>query len=127
MTHLRQLQRISAYGLARDGESMLLVRAGNEWMLPGGGVEHGEHPAETVVREFAESAGLQVKVDRLIDVGSDHRQLPSGIDFHSVFAVFAVTVAGGALLDGPSWVPVAQLAETPMPDSLREILARSAS
>ena len=134
MTHLRQLQRISSYGLARDGDAVLLVRTSSAeaFMLPGGGVEHGEHPAESVAREFAELTGLAVKVDKLLDVGSDHRQLPSGIDFHGVFAVFGVTVVGGALrttadgpLEAPIWVPASALADTPLLDSVREIITRA--
>jgi ADP-ribose pyrophosphatase YjhB (NUDIX family) len=92
-------------------------------------VEHGEHPAESVVREFADLTGLVVKVDRLLDVGSDHRQLASGIDFHGVFAVFGVTVVGGTLrttadgpLEAPVWTPLSALPETPLLDSVREII-----
>ena len=134
MTHLRQLQRISSYGLARDGDAVLLVRTNSAdvFMLPGGGVEHGEHPAESVVREFADLTGLAVKVDRLLDVGSDHRQLPSGIDFHGVFAVFGVSVVGGTLrttadgpLEPPVWVPLAALPDTPLLDTVREIILNS--
>ena len=32
------------------------------WQLPGGGLEHAEHPADAVVREFAEETGLTVAV-----------------------------------------------------------------
>jgi len=34
------------------------------WVLPGGGIEVGEDPAETVVREIYEESGLVVKVTR---------------------------------------------------------------
>jgi len=38
------------------------------WNLPGGGVESGELPTETVVRETREETGLEVAVGRLVGV-----------------------------------------------------------
>ncbi|OXM55034.1 NUDIX hydrolase [Amycolatopsis alba] len=57
-----------AYGrLIRDGKILFIRRRpgsflGGHWELPGGTVEPGEEPAETVVREFAEETGLTVRV-----------------------------------------------------------------
>ncbi|MEV7548777.1 NUDIX hydrolase [Amycolatopsis sp. NPDC089917] len=57
-----------AYGtLIRDGKFLFIRRRpgsflGGRWELPGGTVEPGEPPAETVVREFAEETGLTVHV-----------------------------------------------------------------
>ena len=53
-----------AYGLCRNPSgSLLLVRiAGGidkgRWTLPGGGIEWGEHPEETVRREMQEETGI---------------------------------------------------------------------
>ena len=87
-----RLQRVSVYGLARTSDAVLMVQIGpdphgdtGKWMLPGGGVEHGEHPCAAVIREMLGETGYAVAVDRLLEVGSDHRLLPSGIDFHGVF------------------------------------------
>jgi 8-oxo-dGTP diphosphatase len=57
---------------------------GGKWMLPGGGVEHGEHPEETVVRELREETGYHVTVGALLEVGSDHRLLPTEVDLPRV-------------------------------------------
>ncbi|WET77447.1 NUDIX hydrolase [Amycolatopsis sp. QT-25] len=57
-----------AYGrLIRDGKILFIRRRpgsflGGHWELPGGTVEPGERPTETVVREFAEETGLTVRV-----------------------------------------------------------------
>ena len=66
---------------------MLLVRASPRsgtpgvWSLPGGAVDHGEHPNDTVVRETAAETGLSVAVTGLADVLADMRALPQrGVD-----------------------------------------------
>ena len=63
-------RRIAAYGVCRDDDGRVLLARGSApagspalWPLPGGGVEHGEHPDDAVVREFAEETGLAVAVD----------------------------------------------------------------
>ena len=55
---------LGAYALCMDAqEHLLLARmatgpdAGG-WTLPGGGVEQGEHPDESVLRELMEEAGI---------------------------------------------------------------------
>src|SRR5580658_5503912 len=54
-------QRIAAYGICRDGDGrILLARASPAisleglWFLPGGGVDHGEHPIDSLRREIEE-------------------------------------------------------------------------
>ena len=53
-----------------EGYSLILLRAATmptfplSWGFPGGGIEPGESPAEAVVRELAEEAGLHVPVTR---------------------------------------------------------------
>ena len=36
------------------------------WVLPGGGIDEGETPEETVVREAFEETGLGVKIERQV-------------------------------------------------------------
>ena len=52
-------QRIAAYGVCVDAQDkLLLARASSSltiqgrWFLPGGGVDHGEHPADAVRMEI---------------------------------------------------------------------------
>ena len=55
--------------IIRDGK-ILMVRHQHEgrnyWTLPGGGLEHGETPAQAAIREVAEETGLIVSIDRLV-------------------------------------------------------------
>lgn len=75
---MRARQRIAAYALIEDDTGRVLLtrgpegrRRGRRWLLPGGGVEHGEHPEQTVIREAWEETGLRIKVGPLRNVVSD--------------------------------------------------------
>jgi len=113
-------QRLAAYGLVVSEGRVLLTRASSSsdfpgaWSLPGGGVDHGEHPEQTVVREFLEETGLAVAVDGECAVFSDVMDIPhKGIRLHHVRLCYRVTVVGGTLrneyhgtTDLVRWVPV---------------------
>jgi 8-oxo-dGTP diphosphatase len=64
--------RVAAYGVCWHDGSVLLARyvspdgAQRHWTMPGGKVEHGEDPYDTVVREVAEETGYRVVVDGLL-------------------------------------------------------------
>jgi ADP-ribose pyrophosphatase YjhB (NUDIX family) len=104
---LEPLRKIAAYGLCLDPSGrVLLVRASprsgtpGAWSLPGGAVDHGEHPLDTVVRETAAETGLSVTVARLRDVLADMRALPGrGIVLHTDRLLYEVMIRGGALRD----------------------------
>jgi 8-oxo-dGTP diphosphatase len=70
-------QRLAAYALIIDDAGRVLLsrelgrRRPSPWLLPGGGVEHGEHPEQAVIREVQEETGLAVQVGALQKVLSD--------------------------------------------------------
>ena len=103
-------RRVGAYGICRDEHGRVLLARGSArsafpgvWSLPGGGVEQGEHPDRTVVREFAEETGLVVTVDGLNSALADVVRLPGSdvpapdIGEHNDRLVYDVRVGGGAL------------------------------
>jgi len=103
---LEPLRRIAAYALCNDNSDILLVRASSRsgtpgaWSLPGGAVDHGENPTDTVVRETAAETGLSVAVAGLKDVLADMRALPGrGVTIHTDRLIYQVTVRGGSLRD----------------------------
>jgi ADP-ribose pyrophosphatase YjhB (NUDIX family) len=58
--------RVGAYAIVTDGSSRILLcriapgyPAAGRWTLPGGGVDHGEHPDAAVLRELREETGLE--------------------------------------------------------------------
>jgi 8-oxo-dGTP diphosphatase len=57
--------RPSAYLLVRnDADALAVVRTRSGFMLPGGGIETGETPADAARREAAEECGLVIDVGR---------------------------------------------------------------
>jgi ADP-ribose pyrophosphatase YjhB (NUDIX family) len=106
----KERQRIAAYGVVRDDEDrLLLARAAplltlrGRWFLPGGGVQHGESPADSLQREIAEESGLTVVPGPLLDVLSDIRTIPDGTSLHTVRLIYEVASWHGSLrpeLDG---------------------------
>jgi 8-oxo-dGTP diphosphatase len=95
-------QRLAAYAIVVADGRMLLTQLSHRtgwpggWTLPGGGVDHGEHPRDTVVRETFEETGQRVVDPVLVDVESEHFEgiSPRGVleDFHAVRLLFAVQV-----------------------------------
>lgn len=123
------MRRIGAYGVVRDGAGRVVLARSSErsdvvgmWYLPGGGVEHGEDPADTVVREAAEETGLEMTVTGLRSVVSDVLELPARAQsLHTDRILYDLRTVGGTLRDETAgttdtarWVPVAEAARLPL-------------
>jgi ADP-ribose pyrophosphatase YjhB (NUDIX family) len=129
-------QRVAAYAVIRRGDEILLTRLSarahlpGAWTLPGGGVEHGERPADGLAREVLEECGVATTVGALLDV-HDVRLVgtaPDGRtqDYHGIHLLYDATVAADAIprvvevggtTDAAAWVPVAEVL-----DGRREVL-----
>jgi ADP-ribose pyrophosphatase YjhB (NUDIX family) len=78
-----------------DHGRIVLVRRAIEpgygkWVFPGGYVDRGEEVPHAAIREAREEAGLDVRIDRLINVYSYAGRTP-------VIVVYAATMVGGCL------------------------------
>jgi len=96
--------RVSAYGLLRRDNQMLLCRLSQKvginpgaWTLPGGGIDFGEDPEDAVVREFREETGLTVKVAKLLSVDSLADSVPGWAPMHSIRIIYKVDYVRGEL------------------------------
>ncbi|GGS72016.1 NUDIX hydrolase [Streptomyces griseoviridis] len=134
---MRRTLRVAAYALCvRDGRVLLARMPGRrggppEWVLPGGGVEHGEDPCDAVVRELAEETGYRVEVTALLGVDSLRATLPRrfgrAVDHHAVRLLYAGRVVAGDLrpetggsTDLAAWHPldaVPSLVRVPLVDT----------
>jgi ADP-ribose pyrophosphatase YjhB (NUDIX family) len=131
-------QRIAAYGVCVDAQGrLLLARAApslslrGRWFLPGGGVDHGEHPTAALRREFEEESGLTVELGPLLDVLSDVRTLPDATVLHTVRLIYRVARWNGTLraeregtTDAVRWVEREELAALPLAHYVEEVVAR---
>ncbi|MDT7554240.1 MAG: 8-oxo-dGTP diphosphatase [Pseudonocardiales bacterium] len=121
---MRRHQRVAAYAVCRRDDTVLLARwtgpRGPEWTLPGGGIDHGEDPADAAVREVREETGYTARLDRLLAIYSFQtviRDAAEPIDHHGIQIVYAGTVVDGELVfevggstDMAAWVPLGEVA-----------------
>ena len=101
--------RLGAYAVAldRDGRILLCRLSADEveagaWTLPGGGVEFGEHPDDTVLRELEEESGLTGRIDDVLGIFSKiytHSRAADGADLHFLGLLYRVAVTGGTIRD----------------------------
>jgi ADP-ribose pyrophosphatase YjhB (NUDIX family) len=137
-------QRVAAYALIHRDDELLLTRLAphvrfNGWTLPGGGIDHGEHPRDALRREIYEEAGLHAEPGRILDVHSTHftGARPDGMveDYHGIGLIFEAEVLPessgvdphvvdvGGSTDLAAWVPVGEAADLSLSGSARHALA----
>jgi len=101
----RREQRVAAYGLAVEGDEVLLTRLARGvhrglWTLPGGGLTFGERPADAVVRETREETGLDVRATDLLDVDAERLEFERNgqrIEGHPIRILYRLEILGGTL------------------------------
>ncbi|MBP2018233.1 ADP-ribose pyrophosphatase YjhB (NUDIX family) [Symbiobacterium terraclitae] len=117
--------RIGAYGICIDsGKILLIKKAKGPYKglcdLPGGGIEFGESPPDTVVREFLEETGIAVEVRDLVGAFSRVSTFVSDtgthmVELHHLGFLYRVSVSGPApVKSGPDghdslgtvWLPL---------------------
>ena len=136
----KQHTSVRAYGVLLHEGSTVLVRSSNPrhapplWWLPGGGIDFGEGPEETLVREFHEETGLIVREPTLLGVSSDLRRRDNGDRVHTVRILYTVKLAGGELrheihgtTDHASWFDLTSLDSLNIADYAQQALAAAQS
>ncbi|MBD0673253.1 NUDIX hydrolase [Streptomyces sp. CBMA156] len=117
--------RLAAYAVCIEDGQVLIARhvspkGESTWTLPGGRVEHGEDPFDTVVREVAEETGCEAVVERLLGVDSRvipaaERAVPGGPEHQNVGVFYGVRIVAGRLRPEPNG-GIAESVWTPIPD-----------
>ncbi|MEB3203315.1 MAG: NUDIX hydrolase [Candidatus Sericytochromatia bacterium] len=117
--------------LVRDGQ-VLLVRHRKEgqvyWLLPGGGLEHGESIAEGLAREVREETGFDACLERLVAIvesiapdGSRHIVHLIAI---MVLGKEGIPTDGDPRLDGLAWFEAGQLDNLEMRPALQDFMCQ---
>jgi len=101
-----------------DGELLLIQRGDSGvWLYPTGWADIGYSPAEVVVKEVEEEAGIEVEPLRLVAVLDGLRLGASGLPFYSL--VFHCRAVGGSLRPHPLETrAVGWFAEEALPEPL---------
>ncbi|MEU1226419.1 NUDIX hydrolase [Streptomyces sp. NPDC005828] len=103
---MQQELRVAAYAVCVRGDEMLLARwvakdGAKRWTLPGGGMDHGEDPVHTVVREVEEETGYLTEPTALLGIDSIRRSWISRIggpgDWQGLRILYEARITGGAL------------------------------
>ncbi|MER5735149.1 MULTISPECIES: NUDIX hydrolase [unclassified Streptomyces] len=103
---MKQELRVAAYAVVVRDREVLLARwvakdGTKRWTLPGGGMDHGEEPVRTVVREVEEETGYAVEPTALLGVDSIMRGWVARIgapgSFQGLRIVYEARVTGGEL------------------------------
>ncbi len=123
-------QRISVYGVALADDAILLARVSHRipsargmWTLPGGGMDWGESPEETLLREMYEETGLEPVVGPVLGIRSGVPPAPEGVenleDIHLIQIAYRVHADGvpqvmevDGSVDHAEWVPMGSITET---------------
>lgn len=94
------------------------------WEFPGGKIEAGERPEESLVRELREELGIEVQAAALEPLTFASHAYP---DFHLLMPLFLCRRWAGepqALEHaGLRWVDAAELARLPMPEADLPLIA----
>jgi len=131
----KQHTSVRSYGVVIEGSKVVLVRSSNPkhqpplWWLPGGGIDFGESPEDTLIREFHEETGLVVTDPTLLAVTSDLRRRDNNDRIHTVRILFTATVAGGELqhevhgtTDHAAWFELSELGSLNIADYARDAI-----
>lgn len=138
--------RVGAYAICLDDAGRLLLSriaagypAAGRWTLPGGGVEHGEHPDDAVLRELREETGLEGRREGVLGLHSQlvERPLTRPGPLHVLALLYGVAVTGGTLMpevggssDACAWLDRTEIAGLPrtfLLDAAMDILDRPAA
>ena len=114
--------RVGAYAVCRRDDEILLSRmvfGSQGWMLPGGGIEHGEDPVDAAVREVFEETGYTVEIERLLGVHNFVKE-EKRERHHAIRIIYSGRITGGTLTaevggssDLAAWFPVAEVPNLP--------------
>jgi ADP-ribose pyrophosphatase YjhB (NUDIX family) len=127
---------IGVGALIHRGDKIVVVKRENEpakgkWSIPGGLLELGERVYDGVKREVMEETGLDVKIDRLLDVIDNIVYDDEGkICYHYVLIDYLCSPSPGDLKAGTDvkeaqWIKLKDINNLPTTKTLKRLLAKA--
>ena len=124
---MQNTRHLGVYGVIVKNDKVLLVKKSRgaytgQYDLPGGSIEHGEKPVETLKREIMEEVGVKVKNYRIMDANSvvvdwDNPYINEREHMHHIGIIYDVEIEDGNIktdadgLDslGAVWYPLSNI------------------
>lgn len=122
---MNETRHLGVYGVVIKDNNILLVKKArgaytDKYDLPGGSLEHGEKPIETLKRELNEEAGVIIKNASIFDANSvlvnwlHHGEMES---MHHIGILYLVEIGSEKIKDtadgqdslGAVWKPISEL------------------
>ncbi len=122
------MQKVTAALIERNGKVLLALRRagkhmGPKWEFPGGKVDPGEDPQETLRRELEEEFGVQAEVGEFLGTTRFRRKR---IDLQIL--LYRISRLNGSLVlrehDAVRWVEPGRIQEYDLVDSDRKLLRK---
>ena len=102
---MKDTRHLGVYGVIVKDDRVLLVKKSRgaytgKYDLPGGSLEHGEKPVETLKREIMEEVGVNVKNCRIMDANSvvvdwDNPYINEREHMHHIGIIYDVEIEDG--------------------------------
>lgn len=104
---MKNTRHIGVYGVIIKDKKILLVKKSRgaylgKYDLPGGSIEHGEKPCETLKREIMEETGMEIKSFNILDANSVvvdwyNPYINEEEHMHHIGIIYDVTVKNGKI------------------------------
>jgi ADP-ribose pyrophosphatase YjhB (NUDIX family) len=126
----------SAHALVLQGDRVLLIKRAHppsrgRWSVPGGVIELGETVRDAARRELREECGIEIEIDRVMDVADHVVPDESGrVWFHYVVIYLLARYVGGEARPGSDalavrWATVEELDALDMHPLARQAVQRA--
>lgn len=135
---MKETRHLGVYGLIIKNDKVLLVKKSrgaykDKFDLPGGSIEHGEKPIETLKREIKEEVGVDIVDAKLLDANSalvewlHHEEMES---MHHIGIIYEVQIDNSIIKEdadgndslGSVWISINDLSKDIISPLTYEIL-----
>lgn len=121
----QKIQKTSVKGIIeRDGKILLVKDPKGVWELPGGRIEHGEEPQQSLARELNEELGwTKITINDLIDCWSFTSKVENRHN-HFIILIYDVSTDGKNIKENNEyteykWTPIAAIKNLNMRDGYK--------